>query len=61
MQNPKIGTVSIFTIFPPKPQYGAAESQIAQINSQSKHTMLRRKNRKILHKNEIFKANEHAP
>jgi hypothetical protein len=37
---------------------GAAESLLAQLHSQGKLTMPRRKNRKILHENEILKANE---
>jgi hypothetical protein len=39
----------------------AAESLIAQLDSQSKLSTPRRKNRKIRHKNEILKAKEHAP
>jgi hypothetical protein len=39
----------------------AAESLIAQIDSQNKLTTPIRKHRKIRHGNEIFKANEHAP
>jgi hypothetical protein len=48
-------------------QYGAmteaetAESLIAQLYSQGKLTTLRRENKKIRHKNKIFKANKHAP
>jgi hypothetical protein len=38
----------------------ASESLIALINPQCKLATLRRKNRKIIYKNEIFKANEHA-
>jgi hypothetical protein len=39
---------------------GAAESLIAKLNSQGKLTKhkQRRENRKILHKNEILKANQ---
>jgi hypothetical protein len=46
------------------PQYGAttlaAESVIAQLDSQGKLTTPRRENRKIRHENEISKANEQA-
>jgi hypothetical protein len=46
-------------------QYGAtkeaAEILIAQLHSQGKLTMPRRKNKKIRREIEILKANEHAP
>jgi hypothetical protein len=38
----------------------ASEILIAMINTQCKLATLRRKNHKIIYKNEIFKANEHA-
>jgi hypothetical protein len=43
-------------------QYGATteESLLAQLNSQEKFTMPTCENPKILHKNKILKANEHA-
>jgi hypothetical protein len=54
---PRTGTVSIFKIFPPNqhlherkrglPVRGAAESIIAQLDSQGKRTMPRCKNKKI--------------
>jgi hypothetical protein len=37
---------------------GAAESLIAKLHSQGKLTKQRRENRKILHENQILKANE---
>jgi hypothetical protein len=40
---------------------GAAESQRAQLHSQGKLIMPRSENRKIWHKSEILKANEHSP
>jgi hypothetical protein len=40
------------------PTTGAAESRIAQLHSQFKLTTPRRENWKILHENEILKANE---
>jgi hypothetical protein len=40
---------------------GAAESLRAQLHSQGKLTTPSGENRKIRHKNEILKANEHAP
>jgi hypothetical protein len=63
----RTGTVSIFKNFPPKQHLHeprvvteAAESQIAQTNSQSTLDTPRREYRKIQRENEILKAKEHA-
>jgi excinuclease UvrABC helicase subunit UvrB len=68
------GTLFIFKHFPPKQHLHArrsgsqfrattvaAESQIAQLHSQSKLTTQTRENRKIRHEIEVLKANGHAP
>jgi hypothetical protein len=69
------GTIAIFNIFMPNHQFheclsespvrsyctsGAAESLIAQLDSQGKFTTSRRKNLKIWHQNKTLKSNKHA-